>query len=322
MKLENVKEWLKKHKIKKLVKDCIISMLAIYFIVSMNSLLSNYNYKTSTVSEIIGKLKIIDYMDKHPNLSNINVEEHYKLCSLLSTYKYENNVSIEDIKKDIRSGKENSISEFYKNTNYSIETFEEMLDLFEIEHKYSVGFEGEDIQLLKKTIKSKNYSIAQVISELENNNFGVISEFFDEYKYQYYCVKYPEVISNMQLTMSSMSEQISNITTSLILGIFIGSLIYAYSNIEEMKKFIIFIVIDIVIIAILEFVIQIDISGTIKFEMNNENWSMSTGSIVPVFQSMTAITVFISVVLSIIKIVLNKIRINKLNKINNTKIGE
>lgn len=339
-----IKNWIKEHKIRNLVKNIIISILIVYFILDCVDFISKYceyrevtndqyvfesylkdtqlsieDHKESMMQEIIGYLKIDDYINNHPELLNLKEEEYNKLQKIVDNEESERKIGINEIKKLIVKNEESDINEYYKKSNYDEQTFFNILDLLDLEQKYGIYYFQKDdcknvISILKNIKQEKNCDTDTIIQALENNNFDIISDYFNKYKYQYYSVKYPYSLQELELNAFNLTAQINNFIYSVIIGVFIGFIIYAYFNIVNIKKFMISTTVIVVIIAVIElFLLQNGIM--LKIKIDNAEWGYSSENLhILFFNTVTGVIICVSMILCIVKIIMNKMRINKLNK--------
>lgn len=351
MKFEKIKEWIKTHKIKNLVKLCVLSTLVVYFVLSILTvfpIFSYYNwitespkhfeenlsdtqnnamygnYKQYSLNEFIVKLKFIDYLDNHENVSKLSLEEQSDLTIKIIHFIEEHNTTISEFKSSITQKDLDNINN--DNSDYTIETVIEILDLLEISR--DIPFFETYLSELREDLNNSNYTARELLEFIENDKLDVLLEFFikdeneNDYnnyyydKYDYYCIKYPFSMYNFEENSYILYNEISNIVYSLFIGIFIGVIIFAYSNTKNIKRFIL---IDILLL-IFVFVIENLLHNEILFSLNYDNTIFVTGGnfYVPFFKSVTALITFLCVLLCIFKIIINKRTINDLNKFCNT----
>ena len=348
MKFEKLKEWNQQHNIKGLVKICIICIIVLYLLTNVFNLIKNYisyynimiqmdnndfekliskldekmDHREENKKEIIGYLILNEYLDEHPELSNISEKEFEHIKTIVKEEMSEKNISIKKIKEKLIQ-QNNKVSEYYNNSNYNKQTFYGILDIIEIELKYDIYFDNIILNTINNLKEKNGLDTQDLINELNNNNFEIFSkdeEFVKKYgNYYLYQMEYPYALVYLHGSISDLGNATLMIFYSIIIGIIIGFNIYACYNIKKIRNYII---IESVIILLLIFFEHI-LGGNI-FALNFINRNVVNSTIlyylhVPFVNSISNFAFCLSLFFTIAMIIKNRQQIKSLNRINNSK---
>lgn len=342
---------MKKINIKKLFKYIALSIIITYFISGVyrayemynttkvlsntdiqetERFLSEYqdsvygNNKLFFIEELEGCLEMIKYMDKHLNLKEYadymppengdmtDLAMNYShLYQDVTTYAYEENCSIKEIQERFERGEQNVIMEHFESTNYSKETFFDLIGLIEIGYNYhGISFDDMRIYKMREVLKNENRSIEEELELIKSNDLTEISKFTDEHTMLN--IKYPYGVEMVTMVTSEASQELVTLTYSIVIGLFIGTIVYAYSETRKVLHLVILAIVEIILIAVIEGFILTDI-GVVDNNIANVQAALS----LPV--SATAIVAIVTIGVLILNVVFNELQVKKLNELNETK---
>ena len=342
---------MKKINIKKLLKYIALSIIITYFvsgvyrayemysttkalsnidIQEMERFLSEYqesvysNNKLFFVEELEGCLEMIKYMDEHPNLKEFadykptgNGEmtdlamDYANLYQDVTTFAYDENCTIKEVQERFERGEQNVVMEHFESTNYSKETFSDIIGLIEIGYNHhGISFDDMRIYKIKEVLKNENRSVEEELELIKSEDLNEISKLTDEHTLLN--IKYPYAVETVTMVTAEASQELVTLAHSIVIGLFIGTIIYAYSETKKIWHMIVIAAIEIILIALIEEFILTDIGG-----VYNNIANVQAASNLPV--SATTIVAIAVIGVLVVKVLLNELQVKKLNDLNKTK---
>ena len=342
---------MKKINIKKLFKYIALSIIIIYFVSGVyrayemynttkvlsnidtketERFLSEYqdsvysNNKLFFIEELEGCLEMIKYMDEHPNLKEfaestpkedgemtdlaINYAELYQTVTTLA---HDENCTIKEIQERFEKEKQNVVMEHFEVTNYSKETFSDIIGLIEIGYNHhGISFDDMRIYKMREVLKNENRSVEEELELIKSEDLNEISKFVDEHTM--INIKYPYAVETVTMVTAEASQELVTLAHSMVIGLFIGTIVYAYSETKKIWHLVILAIAEIILIALIEEFILTDIGG-----VYNNIANVQAASSLPI--SATAIVAITTIVVLIVKVILNELQVKKLNDLNKIK---
>jgi len=341
---------MKKLNIKKLLKYIALSIVILYFVSGMyrayemhnttrtlsnidiqetEKFLSEYqdsvysNNKLFFIEELKGCLEMIKYMDEHPNLkefADYRPPEDGEMTDLAMNYSYlyqdvttlayEEGLTIKELQERFERGEQNVVMEHFKSTNYSKETFSDIIGLIEIGYNHhGIGFDDMIIYKMREVLKNENRTIEEELELIKSEDLNEISKFLDEHTMLN--IKYPYALEMVTIVTAEASQEIVTLVHSIVIGSFIGIVVYAYSEAKKILHMVAIAVAEMALIVIVEELLLKDIGG-----VYNGITNVQASSSLPI--SATAIVGIATIGFLAVKVVLNKLQVKKLNDLNET----
>lgn len=342
---------MKKLNVKKLLKYIALSVIITYFVSGIyrayemynttkvlsnidtqetERFLSEYqesvysNNKLFYIEELEGCLEMIKYMDEHPNLkeyADYQPTENGEMTDLamnyanlyqdVTTFAYDENCTIKEVQERFERGEQNVVMEHFESTNYSKETFSDIIGLMEIGYNHhGISFDDMRIYKIKEVLKNENRSVEEELELIKSEDLNEISKFTDEHTLLN--IKYPYAVETVTMVTAEASQELVTLAHSIVIGLFIGTIVYAYSETKKIWHMIVIAVIEIILIALIEEFILTDIGG-----VYNNIANVQAASNLPV--SATAIVAIAVIGVLVVKVILNELQVKKLNDLNKTK---
>lgn len=342
---------MKKINIKKLLKYIALSIIITYFVsgvyracemYSTTKVLSNIdtqeterflseyqesvysNNKLFYIEELEGCLETMKYIDEHPNLkefADYKPTEDGEMTELAMNYAnlyqdvtafaYDENCTIKEVQERFERGEQNVIMELFESTNYSKETFSDIIGLIEIGYNHhGISFDDMRIYEMREVLKNENRSVEEELELIKSEDLNEISKLTDEHTMLN--IKYPYAVETVTMVTAEASQELVTLAHSIVIGLFIGTIVYAYSETKKIWHMIIIAVVEIILIALIEGFILTDIGGAY-----NSITNVQASSSLPI--SATAIVAITTIVVLIVKVILNELQVKKLNDLNKTK---
>ncbi len=264
-----------------------------------------YNNVECWSKEIIGGLKLVKYTNEHPEILSLSDEVVGEESVRVINYKFENEISMDEIVEKFKSGDEKITKDLYNQSKCTKVQFTELLECMQLnEDNMSLA----TINRYKEIVENNNIDIDQEIERIKNKERDAIKRYFDE-DLIYYEMNYPYAMDYHLNYLQELGTKKTDFIYGIILGIFIGIIVYTYSQTNKMKVLVGLAVIEVTFMMTMEKKFLDDLGWVSLKRIKYNGTSVASG-----YFSATAILVATILCVLAVKIISNFIKIKKLNK--------